>query len=64
VVAIQHGDYFTVYSKLKSVKVKKGDKVGTGSPIGIADIEEDGRGEINFQVWKNTQHQNPESWLK
>ncbi len=64
VVAIQHGDYFTVYSKLKSVKVKKGDKVGTGDPIGIADVEEDGRGEINFQVWKNTQHQNPESWLK
>lgn len=64
VVAIQHGDYFTVYSKLKSVKVSKGDKVNTGQAIGIADNQEDGSGEINFQVWKNTQHQNPESWLR
>lgn len=64
VVAIQHGDYFTVYSKLKSVSVKKGDKVGTSDLIGTAGTEEDGTGQINFQVWKNTDHQNPESWLK
>ena len=64
VVAIQHGDYFTVYSKLKSVSVKKGDKVGTSDLIGTAGTEEDGTGQINFQVWKNTDHLNPEYWLK
>ena len=64
VVAIQHGEYFTVYSKLANVSVSAGQKVKTGQRIGSVASDEDGTSEINFQVWKNTQHQNPESWLR
>lgn len=64
VVAIQHGEYFTVYSKLANVSVSTGQKVKTGQRIGSVASDEDGTSEINFQVWKNTVHQNPESWLR
>jgi septal ring factor EnvC (AmiA/AmiB activator) len=64
VVAIQHGEYFTVYSKLANVSVSAGQKVKTGQRIGSVASDEDGTFEINFQVWKNTVHQNPETWLR
>jgi murein hydrolase activator len=64
VVAIQHGDYFTVYSKLAGVSVSTGQKVKTGQKIGSVASDEDGTSEINFQVWKNTVRQNPEVWLR
>jgi septal ring factor EnvC (AmiA/AmiB activator) len=64
VVAIQHGDYFTVYSKLSNVSVSVGTRVRTGQRIGSVASDEDGTAEINFQVWKNTVRQNPESWLR
>jgi septal ring factor EnvC (AmiA/AmiB activator) len=64
VVAIQHGDYFTVYSKLENVSVSMGQRVRTGQRIGSVASDEDGTSEINFQVWKNTVRQNPETWLK
>jgi septal ring factor EnvC (AmiA/AmiB activator) len=64
VVAIQHGDYFTVYSKLASVSVSTGQRVKTGQRIGSVASDEDGTSEINFQVWKNTVRQNPEVWLR
>lgn len=64
VVAIQHGEYFTVYSKLSNVSVSVGTRVKTGQRIGSVASDEDGTAEINFQVWKNTVRQNPESWLR
>jgi septal ring factor EnvC (AmiA/AmiB activator) len=64
VVAIQHGDYFTVYSKLANVSVSVGTRVRTGQRIGSVASDDDGTAEINFQVWKNTVRQNPESWLR
>jgi len=64
VVAIQHGDFFTVYSKLDNVSVSTGQRVKTGQRIGTVASSEDGTAEINFQVWKNTIRQNPESWLR
>ena len=62
VVAIQHGEYFTVYANLSSVNVKIGDKVIAGQLIGIAG-QKDGDYEINFQVWHQFNKQNPENWL-
>jgi septal ring factor EnvC (AmiA/AmiB activator) len=64
VVAIQHGEYFTVYSKLANVSVSVGTRVKTGQRIGSVASDEDGTAEINFQVWKNTVRQNPESWIR
>jgi len=64
VVAIQHGDYFTVYSKLANASVSTGQRVRTSQRIGSVASDEDGTAEINFQVWKNTVRQNPEAWLR
>jgi murein hydrolase activator len=62
VVAIQHGDYFTVYANLKTVFVLVGQKVTTKETIGTA-LETNGATEINFQIWHNTEKMNPENWL-
>jgi septal ring factor EnvC (AmiA/AmiB activator) len=62
VVAIQHGEYFTVYANLKSVNVNLQDKVIAGQLIGIA-AEKDGEYEINFQIWHQFTKMNPELWL-
>lgn len=62
VVAIQHGEYFTVYANLRSVNVKIQDKVIAGQLIGIV-AEKDGEYEINFQVWHQFTKMNPEQWL-
>lgn len=63
VVMVQHGEYFTVYAKLKDVKVKKGDKIMAKQALGTVYTDKDGTSEIQFQVWKNNQKLNPESWL-
>lgn len=63
-VLVQHGEYFTFYCKLKQVFVKSGEKVSTGSRIGIATTNDSGNAELHFQLWKGTQKQNPESWLR
>ena len=63
VVAIQHGDYFTIYGKLRNVSVSAGQKVQAKETIGTVMEGRDGTSEVQFQVWKNTNRQNPEKWL-
>lgn len=62
VVAVQHGDYYTVYANLASVAVKVNQKVSGREIIGTV-AEKDGVPEINFQVWHNFTKLNPELWL-
>ncbi len=64
IIAIQHGDYFTIYSKLSNVTVSSGQKIKSGQRIGVVATDNDGTSEINFQVWKNATKQNPEIWLR
>ncbi len=63
-VAVQHGDYFTVYSKLSNVTVSNGQSVASGQKLGVVATDSDGTSEMNFQVWKNATKQNPEQWLR
>jgi septal ring factor EnvC (AmiA/AmiB activator) len=63
-VFIKHGKYFTVYSNLGSSNVQKGDQVKTGQVIGKAGINDDGQGEVDFILMKESDNVNPESWLK
>lgn len=63
VVAIQHGDYFTVYAKLRSVSVRVGQRVKAREPIGVVATDKNGVSEIQFQIWKEFTKLNPESWL-
>lgn len=62
-VLIQHGNYFTLYCKLKTASVKAGDNVKTGQEIGKIDTI-NGQTQLHFEVWKGKDPQNPESWLK
>lgn len=63
VVAIQHGDYMTVYAKMKNTSVRPGQRVKVRDQIGVVATNGDGDSELQFQVWKNTTKLNPESWL-
>ncbi|GAB3799538.1 peptidoglycan DD-metalloendopeptidase family protein [Spirosoma humi] len=63
VVAIQHGDYFTVYAKLRSVSVRIGQRVKARESIGTVATDKNGVSEIQFQIWKEFTKLNPESWL-
>ena len=63
-VFIKHGKYFTVYSNLASANVQRGDKVKTGQVIGKADANDEGQGEVDFILMKESDNVNPESWLR
>jgi septal ring factor EnvC (AmiA/AmiB activator) len=64
-VIIQHGNYRTVYSNLKSLSVKQGDKVETKQNIGTiyTDPEQDQKTELYFQIYKDRDILNPELWI-
>lgn len=63
VVFIKHGKYFTVYSNLATSSVKSGDKVRTGQAIGTTAANEDGQGELDFILMKESSNVNPQLWL-
>jgi septal ring factor EnvC (AmiA/AmiB activator) len=62
-VMLQHGEYFTVYGKLETAKVKVGEKIKEGDFIGLVGKNTDGYAELQFQIWKGLQRINPEEWL-
>lgn len=63
VIMVKHGDYFTVYAKMKNVTVKTGDKVTAKTIIGTVDTSNDGDTELEFQIWNGKEKLNPQSWL-
>lgn len=63
IVMIQHGDFFTVYAKLRSVNVQEGQRVRAREVIGTVATDGEGTSEVQFQVWHNSANLNPESWL-
>ena len=62
-VLVNHGAYYTLYSKLATVAVKPGDKVKTGQIVGIVDTI-GGEDLFHFELWQDTTPQNPENWLR
>jgi len=68
-VLIRHGNYFTVYENLVSVKVKKGDKVKIKENIGKVYTEKNAKSAIlHFEIWEEryqsaSDQLNPELWL-
>lgn len=63
VVAIQHGDYFTVYANLRSVSVRAGQRIKAREPIGVVSTSASGVSELQFQIWKEFTKLNPATWL-
>lgn len=61
-ILVQHGDFFTFYTKLAKIAVKSGQKVSTGQVLGSLSGSE-GSSVIHFQLWKGTEKQDPEQWI-
>lgn len=64
VVFIKHGKYFSVYSNLSSANVQRGQTVKTGQVIGRAAANDDGQGEVDLIIMKESNNVNPEQWLR
>jgi murein hydrolase activator len=63
-VIINHGEYYTAYSNLKSTSVKVGQKVATKQNIGIAATDPTtGDAIVNFVLQKGKDPVNPKLWL-
>lgn len=58
-VIIKHGQYYSVYSNLTEVFVKKGKIISTGDLVGKPDARM-----LNFQIWYQNKKLNPLKWLK
>ena len=63
-VLINHGEYFTVYSGLKTVSVKLGDEVLTKEQIGtVLTDKSEKKTELHFEIWQGYDKLNPSLWL-
>jgi len=64
-IMIRHGEYFSIYSKLKSVNVSSGQKVSTRQVIGtVANDPSEGISEMQFQIWKGSNPVDPSGWVR
>lgn len=63
-VLINHGNYFTVYSGLKDIVVKRGQKVATNQELGEIISNTDGISELRFRIYKDKTPLDPQTWLK
>jgi septal ring factor EnvC (AmiA/AmiB activator) len=63
-VMVKHGKYYTIYSNLQSISVSKGMRVTAGQLIGKAGLNDEGMGELSFEIHTERGAQNPENWLR
>ncbi len=64
-VMLQHGNYYTTYSNLSTVYVKRGQKVGKGTALGKVGKElSSGSYVLHFELWNGKSIENPEPWLR
>ena len=62
-VIINHGEYYSVYTGLKEVYVKTGQKVATNQEIGNIISNSEGISELRFQIRKQFTPLDPQAWL-
>ncbi len=62
-IIIKHGDFYTMYSRLKTISVKSGQDVNTSTVIGTVYTDSDGISELHFQTWKGLEVMDPSIWL-
>ncbi len=63
-IIIKHGSYYTVYSKLENTYVTKGEKVYQNQKIGRVEVGENGQVELHFELWKDKNKLDPQSWFR
>jgi septal ring factor EnvC (AmiA/AmiB activator) len=62
-IVVKHGEYYTMYSKLKVISIKTGDKIKAKQILGQVYTNKDGVAEVHFETWKGLQPMNPSTWL-
>jgi septal ring factor EnvC (AmiA/AmiB activator) len=63
-VIIKHGIYYTLYHNMIDVRVKAGQSVETKQVIGVVFTDEGTKeSTLYFQLWKETERNDPELWL-
>lgn len=63
-VVIRHGQYFSVYTNLKSTSVHNGQQVTTGQTIGVVSTDPaTGEADLDFQIYKSNRPVDPQQWL-
>lgn len=64
-IILRHGNFLTVYSNLKDILVKPGDKVIAKQNIGtvFTDRSDGNKSNVKFQLWKENSKLDPEQWL-
>jgi len=63
-ITIKHGDYYTTYSNIANVSVRKDEEVKTGQSLGRVALNLDGVGSIDFYCAKGYNNFDPERWLR
>lgn len=63
-IIVQHGKYFSVYSRLKSVAVKKGDEVTSSQLLGRVLTDSQNVSVLKFRIHDQKGSVNPELWLQ
>ncbi|MEZ4952357.1 MAG: peptidoglycan DD-metalloendopeptidase family protein [Saprospiraceae bacterium] len=64
-VILQHGEYYTVYSNLQEVKVRKGDKVRIRQSVGVVSTDrKTNTAEVHFELWREKTRLDPTDWVK
>jgi septal ring factor EnvC (AmiA/AmiB activator) len=63
-ILVNHGEYFTVYSRLSDVFVQRGQIITVGEKIGRVMTDDDDKNILQFQIWQGQEKQNPQNWLK
>jgi len=64
-VMIKHGDFYTTYSGLTNIQVKRGSIVRANQSIGS--VGKDAATNtylLHFELWRNKQKENPRHWIK
>ena len=60
---IKHGEYFTLYSRLKSISVTTGQTIKAKTVIGQVATNAEGEAVVHFQTWKGLQIMDPATWI-
>jgi len=66
IIMIAHGDgYYTVYTNINNISVNQNDYIETDRSIGeVSKSKITNQYSFNFQIYKNKENLNPETWLK
>lgn len=60
-VIIQHGNYYSVYSNLQQIFVKRNDIIKSGQRVGVVGTKTP---DLHFEIWQEKTRQNPVDWIR